>query len=176
MEFDFTNVSDTGFVELEPGRYKVVTQDWWKRVKEDTGNVVLDIDLKVTEGKFDGSTIRYFHTITNKEISKGFLLAMFSAVGLIREGDRGNGGSLKPRFVFGDKDDKGRERVVSLSVNGQERKVEGLLATAVVVKGESRSQVQRLEAVGASTSASVGNIVSQSSPGNSGDTKPSLPF
>lgn len=154
MQFDFTSVTDQGFVILPPGRYAVVTTDeWWLRRKEGSENTIIDIDVEVTAGKYKGETTRYFHTITNTDQTLGFLLRFLRAIGLIRDGDRGAKGELRAEFIYGEKDDRDRVRLKTISVNGEERSVAGNKAIAVLTEytdnatGDKRSRIARFEPV-----------------------------
>jgi len=154
VEFDFTNTSDQGFTVLPPDRYDVRSVEWWLRKKEDTGNIVIDMDMEVISGDYEGETVRNFHAITQQESTKGFLLRMLKALGIVEDGDRGKNGELKVEFIYGDEDDNGRVEVTAVEVNGEEREVEGREAIAVVTKrpdqatGETRTGIARLEPAG----------------------------
>ena len=154
MEFDFTNTSDQGYTVLPPDRYDVKSTEWWLRKKEETGNIVIDMDMEVISGDYQGESVRNFHAITQQESTKGFLLRMLKALGIVEDGDRGKNGELKVEFVYGDEDDNGRVEVTAVEVNGEEREVEGREAVAVVTKrpdqatGETRTGVARLEQAG----------------------------
>lgn len=152
MQFDFSGVTDQGFVVLPPGRYAVVTtDDWWLRRKEGSENTIIDIDVEVTAGKYTGETTRYFHTITNTDNTLGFLLRFLRAIGLIKEGDRGEKGELRAEFIYGDKDERGRVKIKNIVVNGDTRNVAGYRAIAVLTEfkddttGEKRSRIARFE-------------------------------
>jgi len=153
MEFDFTGVNESGFVLVKPGRYEVEVDQWYKRRKEETGNDVFDVDVKFTDGPYQGQTVRYFTGVTEKSI--GFVLAMFSALGLVSDKDRvlgadGQPGPLKAKAVYGEKDSYGRQEVTAIEVNGENRPVKGRKAIAVITNepnasGEMTTRVQRLE-------------------------------
>lgn len=153
MRFDLTNVDDQGYTILPPDRYAVVTtDDWWLRKKEENQNVIIDVDVKITAGKYTGEVTRYFHTITDTEQTLGFLLRFLRSIGVIRDGDRDEKGSLVVEFIYGDKDTRGRVRIKAISVNGDERPVAGYKAIAVLTEykdtaGEKRSSISRFEAL-----------------------------
>lgn len=151
MKFDFTNVSEAGFVVIPPARYKVVTSKWFYNVKEATGNVVFSIDAKILEGDYKEETVRCFQTVTQNEKSKGFMLALLSNLGIVDQKDRGPNGELAVEFVFGDKLENGQTEVKGIKVNEQPRAVEGRKGIAVVTQykpegaEEKRSKVDRFE-------------------------------
>jgi len=141
FEFDFTDVSPAGFITLPPGRYPVETGERWMMRKNEKGNYIIEVDLKVTAGEYKGQTPRYFHVIVaDNESTKSFLYRFLSNTGVVQEGDRGPNGELKFSFNFGEKetDDSGVERVAitSANVNGEQRRLTGLSGTAVVVKND----------------------------------------
>lgn len=178
MRFDLTNVDDQGYTILPPDRYAVVTtDDWWLRRKEENDNVIIDVDVEITAGKYKGETTRYFHTITNTEQTLGFLLRFLRSIGVIRDGDRDAKGSLVVEFVYGDKDERGRVKIKAISVNGDERAVAGYKAIAVLTEykdnaGEKRSSISRFEAVAEDTPDSGGAPVG----GQSGKPGVVFPF
>lgn len=160
MIFDFSDVSDQGYTVLPPDRYAVITTDeWWLRKKEETGNMIIDMDVEVTAGKYKGETTRYFHTITNDDTTLGFLLRFLRSIGIIKDGDRKPDGALKVQLNYGEKDQNGRVRITSISVNEDQRVVAGWQALAVVTErvdqssGEKRSNISRFEAVDADAPA-----------------------
>jgi len=148
MEFDFTGVNESGFVLVKPGRYLVEVDQWYKRTKEETGNDVFDVDVKFIGGAYDGQTARYFTGVTEKSI--GFVLALFSALGLVTDSDRGEQGQLHARAIQGEKDSMGRTEITHIEVNGEKRAVKGRKAIAVVTNepnnsGELTTRITRLE-------------------------------
>ncbi len=147
--FDFTGVSEAGFVTVKPGRYNVVVDEVKVRVKAETGNVVFDVDSKIVgNAEYEGTNLRYFQTVSDKEISKGFLLQMLGAIGVISEADRGTDGTLKVKLAFGKTDDDGKKEVLGVEVNGQKRPFKGANAVAVVIKrtdGKDGHSVDKLE-------------------------------
>lgn len=145
--FDFTNTSEQGFAILPPGEYQIRTKEWWLRKKEETGNLVIDMDTEIITGTYKGETPRYFHSITSQEFSKGYLLRMLKALGIITEEDRGDKGELKAEFVYGDTDENGRVQILSLEVNGDPREVEGLRATAVVTARNNPKTGERITGI-----------------------------
>ncbi len=151
MKFDFTNVSEAGFVTIPVGRYKVETGKWYYGVKEETGNVTFHVNAKILDGDYKDETIRGFQTVTQNERSKGFMLAMLSNLGITNDADRGPNGELEVEFVFGDKLENGLTEVKGCKVNNQPRAVEGRKGTAVVThykaegSEEKRSKIDRFE-------------------------------
>lgn len=153
MQFDFTNTSDQGFASIPPGEYAVKVTEWWYRLKEETGNYVIDMDLEITEGEYDGESIRNFHAISIDDNGNptpktmGFLLRVLTAFGIVEPDDRGPKGQLKVEFVYGDEDDSGRVEIVAVEVNGDEREIEGREGLAVVAKREDAdgTGVRRIE-------------------------------
>lgn len=145
--FDFTNTSDKGYAVLPPGEYQIRTGEWWLRKKEDTGNLVIDMDTEIIAGAYKGETPRYFHSITTQEFSKGYLLRMLKALGIIVDGDRGDKGELMAEFVYGDQDENGRVQILSVEVNGEAREVEGLRAGAVVTPRNDKVTGERITSI-----------------------------
>jgi len=144
--FDLSNTTEQGFVMLAPGEYKARTKEWWLRKKEETGNLIIDIDLEITEGNYKGETPRYFHVITDQEFSKGYLLRMLKGVQIIEDGDRDEKGNLRVELVYGKTDDNGRVQIISVKVNDEEREVEGL-STKAVVKARNNKEGERVTGV-----------------------------
>jgi len=155
LKFDFTNTDDMGFTQLPPAKYPVVTEQWWFYKKAESGNLVVSVGTKVTSGKFAGETSRYFQTLRLGEgghidaKSMGFLLLMLRNLGIIRDGDRkGKEGKLIAEFIYGETNDDGHIRIKAVSVNGEERPVEGLKATAVVTvrdDDKTKTGISRLD-------------------------------
>jgi len=186
--FDFTGVNDQGFTQIPVGRYEARTVEWWLRKKEDTGVLVIDIDMEIISGTYKGETSRYFHSITDQEFSKGYLLRMLKGVGIISDDDRGANGELKAEFVYGETDENGRVRIVSMKVNDEEREVDDLVCTAVVEsynnnRGERVTGIKKLEEPKDGDSAPATNIAKRAGkatkPASKGKAKPKkdgLPF
>lgn len=159
MKLDLTGlIDDGGFVNLNPGRYSVVTKDKWVSHMSDNGNLILRVPFTVLDkGEFEGATNSLFHTImldgeaSKMRTNKIFTLRLLSSLGIITEDDRGANGELGIEFDFGDKDDKGKVDVHSILVNNQRRNLGGRHATAVVVIDNTRDSgvsVKTLEANG----------------------------
>lgn len=145
--FDFTNTSDQGFAVLPVGEYQIRTGEWWLAKKEETGNLVIHMDTEIIEGQYKGETPRYFHSITSQEFSKGYLLKMLKALNIIQEGDRTDKGELKAEFVYGDTDDSGKVQILSIVINGEDREIEGLRATAVVTARNDKNTGERITGI-----------------------------
>lgn len=159
MKLDLTGLTDDGgFVNLNPGRYSVVTKDKWSAKKSKAGNLILRVPFTVLDkGEFDGAGNSYFHTImldgeaSKMRTNKIFTLRLLTCLGIIMEDDRGAKGELGIEFEFGDKDDKDNVEVHSIMVNNQRRGLGGRHATAVVVIDNERDSgvnVKNLEANG----------------------------
>jgi len=180
--FDFTGVNDQGFTQIPVGRYEARTVEWWLRKKEDTGVLVIDMDMEITSGTYKGETSRYFHSITDQEFSKGYLLRMLKGVGLISDDDRGANGELKAEFVYGETDENGRVRIISMKVNDDEREVDGLACIAVVEsynnnKGERVTGIKKLEETKDGNSAPAKDVEKTAKPApKSKPKKNNLPF
>lgn len=173
MKFDFTGISsETGGVSLEPGRYRVSTQDRWNVTKTDSGNMNLRIPFTVLEsGQYEGATSAYYHTIMvppenydslnekakaeaaeKLRYNKTLTLQLFMALGLISKEDReSTEDPLHAEFEYGDKDDYDRVPVLSLMVNGERRALDNRIVTAVVITNaytKSGVKVDRLDPAG----------------------------
>lgn len=150
MKIDFTDTSFGGIVLIPEGRYTVKLTDWYKRTKEDTGNIVFDMDFEIQEGKFKGQNLRHFQTLSNNAASKPMFLGLLGSLGVAKEEDRGPKGELEVELKYGGQDDRNRQEVKKVLVNGQERPATGYKAIAVVTHrktddGEKRHNVQRIE-------------------------------
>lgn len=173
MKFDFTGISsETGGVSLEPGRYRVSTQDRWNVTKTDSGNMNLRIPFTVLEsGQYEGATSAYYHTIMvppenydslnekakaeaaeKLRYNKTLTLQLFMALGLISKEDReSTEDPLHAEFEYGDKDEYDRVPVLSLMVNGERRALDNHIVTAVVITNaytKSGVKVDRLDPAG----------------------------
>jgi len=173
MKFDFTGISsETGGVSLEPGRYRVSTQDRWNVTKTDSGNMNLRVPFTVLEsGQYEGATSAYYHTIMvppenydslnekakaeaaeKLRYNKTLTLQLFMALGLISKEDReSTEDPLHAEFEYGDKDDYDRVPVLSLMVNGERRALDNRIVTAVVITNaytKSGVKVDRLDPAG----------------------------
>lgn len=146
--FDFTNTDEAGFIVLDEGVYEAKVKEIFGRVKEETGNFVMDVDFEITKGKYEGETVRHFQSITGEK-SYPFMLQMLSNMGLIRDGDRGQNNELQVKLDFGQEDDRGRTEIPAIEVNGQKRQVKGAKVVITVgtrtVDNKKRNTVERIE-------------------------------
>ena len=152
VQFDLSNFNSSGFAVIPPGRYQAKTEGWLYWEKQETGNIVLGIDVEFTEGEYKGESRRYFHVITQKDASKGYFFRLLTALGILQEGDRGDNGELNVGLEFGGTDDNGRTEVTAITVNGEQRDItKSIPCTAVVTNqtndqsGEKQDWVNRLE-------------------------------
>lgn len=168
MLFDFTGISKEGSgVTLEPGRYKVSTNDNWTMTKTEKGHLKLRVPFTVLDsGPYEGGTASMYHTIMMPDVdpdpnkiryNKQLTLQLFANLGLINEDvDRDpNTGALHADFEYGEKDEYDRVAINCLKVvtpQGEERRsLGGRIATAVVVTStytQSGVSVDRFEPVG----------------------------
>lgn len=148
LDIDFTDVSETG-VMVTPGQYLVKVTDVYARVKEDTGNLVFDIDLVITSSEYKGVSVRMFQSLTDNPQSKSFMLSMLTALQALKPEDRKKSGELKVKFVYGEEDTYGRTKVKALEVNKEKRNLVGLTAIADINNrttpaGDKVNNVRRL--------------------------------
>ncbi len=147
MEFYMDDVNEQGFASIPVGEYAVAVGEWWYRHKEDTGNYVIDMDLHIVDGEYEGETMRNFHAIAiDKEgnataKTKGFLYQMLKAFGFVDEKPD------KIEFIYGDEDDDGRVEIISVEVDGKEVDVAGKTALAVVTSRVDTKTKEKLTGV-----------------------------
>lgn len=186
MQFDFTGITDSGSVTLTPGRYDVSTQGNWTASETQGGHMRVYVPFTVQgDGEFSGASSAYYHTVMASgepakiRANKVFTLRLFTALGLLTENDRLTDGSMKAEFKYGGKDDNGRTAITALMVNGEERKLEGRSAIAVVTVNpntQSGIAVDRLEPAG-KVSPPVGNNAKEVNGNATQGSKPAgLPF
>lgn len=156
FEMDFSDLNDQGYRTPEPGQYPVKTTKWQMR-QNHKGNFIVEVDLEITAGEYAGESQRYFHVITqDAATTKTFLFRLMRALGVVRDGDRGEDGGLKFQFEFADGAEKAyqymqegeRVEISGAKVNGNVRVLTEVPATAVIVKNDqtkSGISVDRLE-------------------------------
>ena len=133
---DFTDTTAEGFVVVAPGRYKAETLGWQRREKEN-GNIVHDIDFIITEGEFEGETVRHFQTIMpDRPSSKRRLRRVLDVLRLVTEEDRDSEGRLNAKINYGEKTEWDAFPVESIVVNGKEKSIIGI---PVVLQVSNRS-------------------------------------
>lgn len=151
LGFDFTNTTEAGWTVFPADKYVVVTDDWYTYIKDETGNTVYIIDLKIKKGEFKGEKLRHFQTVTGENLSRRIMLTMLSQMGIIKEGDRGPNNELKVEFVKGDLDKEytknERYRVKGVKVNGTLRKLAGYtcVATVSITEDQKQNRVERID-------------------------------
>lgn len=135
MNFDFTDTA-TEFPVIDPGRYNATLHNIGVRVKEQTRNTVLDVDLLLQGGQYDQTNVRYFHTVTDNPKSKYFLLKLFTNLGFIQEGDRKENGQLITKLDLVNSERPGTKTVTNVIVNGQKRKINTQQKVIVVITNQ----------------------------------------
>lgn len=136
MSVNFGDVNDSGFLVIRPGVYQAEVVDWKMYVKEETGNSIFQLEFEILGGDYKNEKIRYWHNIGNDARARGYLFSFYKNLGLVREGDRADDGSLIVDATFGETDDDGKTIVTKLVVNGVERPVLGCKANLTVVNKE----------------------------------------
>ena len=158
--FDFKGVGDEGFREVPAGRYQFVTKEWFVYKKEETDNKVMVCFSEITDdpehnGEFKGERIANFQTITPN--SHGFVLSLMKTLGVIKDDDRKEDGSLDFLMAFGEVNDKGWMSLTHALVNGEKRDIVGIKGVAVMAfdKKADRVVVKTIEPAGNATASGV---------------------
>ena len=147
ININLTGVYDeSDFVNLEAGRYEVVTKGEWYAKESVNGNINLQIPFTITErSSFEGRSSNAWHTIMvkgdqdNMKINKTMTLRLFARLGLITESDRGSKGDLDFTLQTGAKNQFDKVPVTALVINDDVRKLGGREAVAVVVSDSNTS-------------------------------------
>lgn len=180
MKLDFTGlIDDSGFTNLPPGRYEVVTKPEWTAKKTVNDNMSLRVPFTVLErNEFEGSSSSFFHTIMVKgpadklRQNKMFTLRLLTALGILSEDDRGPKGELETEFIFGDKNEYDSVMVTGIKVNGASRNLGGRVATAVSVTDSESSSGVKIKALEAKGNPSTNGV--KAAPKSGVDAEPKI--
>ena len=140
--FDFTDVSDSGFVVVPEGTYPAQLEITTVRIKQETGNTIYELDFMLLSGDHKGQTVRYFHTVNSEDPANArrYFYRLLKTLGILRDDDRGADGILSAKAQYASKPDgTGRRRVSAIVINGEARELAGAKAQVVITHRASQA-------------------------------------